>query len=165
MDSRGCVIPNCHTRQQCVTQGSAKLCHSGFGGPDDTESLMTRFPESRRKACGLLVLNLLRDLTMFPLLSSRSREFVLRVRLPLPPLIGASRFATQTTVRGFMLLYHIPRYVLSPLGKKPSVKIPCAETSVCPSSKDWPAVSESSGTRYLNIILLDVIEKTRTRYG
>jgi hypothetical protein len=148
-----------------VSQGSAKLCHSGFGVPD-MESLMTRFPESRRKACGLLVLNLLLlDQTLFPLLSSRSREFVLRVRLPLPPLIGVSRFATQTTVRVFMLLYHIPRYVLSPFEKKPSTKIPCAETSVCPTSKDWPVVSESSGTRYLNMILLDIVKKTGTRYG
>jgi hypothetical protein len=64
-----------------------------------------------------------------------------------------------------MLLNHIPRYVLSPFGKKPSVKVPCAEISVCPSSNGWPVVSESSGTRYLKMIMLDIMKETRIRYG
>jgi hypothetical protein len=36
------------------------------------------------------------DHTLAPPLSSRSRELAVNVRLPLPPVIGVSRFATQT---------------------------------------------------------------------
>ena len=58
------------------------------------------------------------------------------------PVIGTCLFATQTTVRGAMSLYQMPKNLAVEVGgvKNPSSKTPPAETSVCPSAMEELAV-------------------------
>jgi len=77
---------------------------------------------------------------------------------------GCSLLATQTTVPGVILLYHIPKYLLLELPglKNPSPKLPSAETTDSPSFMDWPGARVSDMAEIFTSEIKRKVHKTIT---
>ncbi|CBI20436.3 unnamed protein product, partial [Vitis vinifera] len=120
-----------------VSHGQSKLCHKKFSGSSSFPFLSTRFPDSKSWAVGFCAdRDALEDQMelLVPLRITRV-PWSVTFKTPNESVSGISLLPTHTTVGTLTFLYHIPRYrfLELPGWKKPSSKLPPAETMVSPS--------------------------------